>query len=1230
MGDASRPSKLLDAGEKVVDELHDSFAQHIVDEAVPAAADKVARPAEQSKDVHATEHSGTLGAKLARKVSHLAADLTRHSPKDCSPPSPSHDTAYGSPSNSAAGENPSRAAADGGDDEAGSSASAAGNACTPHETSPTEDVTTTPARDASEAAAVAEPMASWSRVSERISAIRMSRASAILRDDWTAAETAAANMAQADIDAVAKKLAAEHEQVVEKLASYEATKAELQRLVEATSSTYRRREMEEAVAVERQKKKPNVEAALQSLAEVQKGRMEQLEKLQVDEASARASAERAQEKEAEIRKEHVAAVAQKKAVEKAVRDRGATKRAAAVAAAQEAAQRAAEERDALELAVAEAEAEAVAAAEREAMERFAEQDVAARKALEELREAEAASKAAGEAAEAAHSLAEEMAAAERAAAAAFEAERAAAERASSADSAARHAAVVDEAARALTLAEAEAAAAAAEAEEAEAKVAELEAEEASAAEGADDYGKSLEQLEAELNRLRRDAEDARKALVARKQQESSLGGRTVVLKRIDGKFGLEVNLENQVVRVRDGSAAQVAGLSEGEFITHLDRKSLGGKPLSHVLLGGTVGETMSLTVLTAEEVAEQGARAAKEAKKAKEEEYHLAAASESRKTSATGSEEGKAGSGEDYDTLGSPLFDEWLALSGAEHPGALKGGPIGSHDALVIVDMQADLVPWSDDDNPHGGRFGVEEGERIAPLISMLIEAFVVERATVVATRSYHPRDHVAFLSQGGPFPVHCVQGSRGSHFLPAIATKLEWALREAGTENTLVAFKSLHEDVDSPSALPYFSGSGGRVSLGDRATSIRMGAMCGCTSSPWTGALLLKCSNLSDGEGNVDINAPPDVLAVLDDGVKRQRATLHEALKGKHRIFICGLALDVGVIDTCQSAIEMGAKNVILVLDATRPVHIAGVGGHGSGFVSDPAQVIAKAQRAEVQFASASSMLPPEKLASISADPPTSSFPDAMQPMGLSFANVEVTLVHNGDRYTVSPHEDHIAKSAHALLRQIGMCSPRVRIPSWWPLYPPDAVEMCWAYPLMGIESLDETSQLSFTSISISPEHYFYAHGGFLFISDSGQVVGVQAVSAGDDVHFLPPIPWRDGFTQQLEAQDRIQMVTYPPLLRAGASSFCWIAPEEQLRDGDETWAPSATGGFVYYRYEEPAIFFPCDKSKGAHRSVSSYTLGAFSYAQKEMYSMFSSLFGGGSKASTNATTAPQIAHHG
>ena len=131
--------------------------------------------------------------------------------------------------------------------------------------------------------------------------------------------------------------------------------------------------------------------------------------------------------------------------------------------------------------------------------------------------------------------------------------------------------------------------------------------------------------------------------------------------------------------------------------------------------------------------------------------------------------------------------------------------------------------------------------------------------------------------------------------------------------------------------------------------------------------------------------------------------------------------------------------------------------------------------------------------------------------------------------------------------------------------------------------------------------------------------------------MHFLPPVPWRDGFTTQLETQDRIQDVTYPPLLRAGASSFCWIAPDEQLRDGDETWVPSATGGFVYYRYDEPALFFPCDTSKGKSAGTSSsYTFeGAFGYAQKEVYSIFSSIFGGG-KATTTTTKVPQIDHHG
>ena len=92
--------------------------------------------------------------------------------------------------------------------------------------------------------------------------------------------------------------------------------------------------------------------------------------------------------------------------------------------------------------------------------------------------------------------------------------------------------------------------------------------------------------------------------------------------------------------------------------------------------------------------------------------------------------------------------------------------------------------------NPHGGKFGVAEGGHVVKPIVSLIDSFVAAGSTVVATRDYHPHDHVSFLSQGGPFPAHCVQGSPGSKFLPAIAAALAAGVRVLGGDKVRVAVR--------------------------------------------------------------------------------------------------------------------------------------------------------------------------------------------------------------------------------------------------------------------------------------------------------------------------------------------------------------------------------------------------------------------------------------------------------
>jgi nicotinamidase/pyrazinamidase len=76
-------------------------------------------------------------------------------------------------------------------------------------------------------------------------------------------------------------------------------------------------------------------------------------------------------------------------------------------------------------------------------------------------------------------------------------------------------------------------------------------------------------------------------------------------------------------------------------------------------------------------------------------------------------------------------------------------------DALIVADVQRDFLP--------GGSLAVPEGDQIVPLINQLIPRF----QTVVTSQDSHPPRHSSFVEQGGPWPVHCVEGSTGWDFHP-------------------------------------------------------------------------------------------------------------------------------------------------------------------------------------------------------------------------------------------------------------------------------------------------------------------------------------------------------------------------------------------------------------------------------------------------------------------------------
>jgi nicotinamidase/pyrazinamidase len=78
-------------------------------------------------------------------------------------------------------------------------------------------------------------------------------------------------------------------------------------------------------------------------------------------------------------------------------------------------------------------------------------------------------------------------------------------------------------------------------------------------------------------------------------------------------------------------------------------------------------------------------------------------------------------------------------------------------EALLIIDFQNDFTS--------GGALEVRDGDAIAEPVKKLATQF----DTVLATRDWHPPDHASFETEGGPWPVHCVQGTPGAEFHPAM-----------------------------------------------------------------------------------------------------------------------------------------------------------------------------------------------------------------------------------------------------------------------------------------------------------------------------------------------------------------------------------------------------------------------------------------------------------------------------
>ncbi|HHD11079.1 MAG TPA: nicotinamidase [Deltaproteobacteria bacterium] len=100
--------------------------------------------------------------------------------------------------------------------------------------------------------------------------------------------------------------------------------------------------------------------------------------------------------------------------------------------------------------------------------------------------------------------------------------------------------------------------------------------------------------------------------------------------------------------------------------------------------------------------------------------------------------------------------------------------------ALVVVDFQNDFCP--------GGALPVPEGDEIADTLNSYIERFTEKGLPVFASKDWHPAQTSHFKEYGGIWPPHCVMGTKGAEFHPALRLP----------EDAIILLKGDREDEDA------------------------------------------------------------------------------------------------------------------------------------------------------------------------------------------------------------------------------------------------------------------------------------------------------------------------------------------------------------------------------------------------------------------------------------------------
>ena len=89
--------------------------------------------------------------------------------------------------------------------------------------------------------------------------------------------------------------------------------------------------------------------------------------------------------------------------------------------------------------------------------------------------------------------------------------------------------------------------------------------------------------------------------------------------------------------------------------------------------------------------------------------------------------------------------------------------------ALLVIDFQNDFTPPD-------GALAVAGGDEIGGPVRKLADSI----GLVFATRDWHPPDHASFKTEGGPWPVHCVEGTPGWELHPDLRVEPDFRVYKA------------------------------------------------------------------------------------------------------------------------------------------------------------------------------------------------------------------------------------------------------------------------------------------------------------------------------------------------------------------------------------------------------------------------------------------------------------------